>query len=161
MATLDEMAAQIAALQATQDRILRGVALLVTHLGAAPRAAASSSASPPSQRIATDAEIDDPEYGDKTIRKDPSSKGARGWKGESYAGRRWSECPPDYLDALAGFLDWCAGKKLEDASNTPDGSDEKKKLLKYARYDEDDAAKVRAWAARNRKAAPKSEEDFA
>lgn len=135
--TTDE---RLDALTAKVEQALRGLALLVNHLGAAPRAAGVSSAS---GRVASDGEIDDPEWGDKEIRKDPPK-----WKGASFKGERWSTCPPEYLDALAGFLDWAAGKKRSEAETAT--GEEKSKAIKYAGYDETDAAKVRAWAKRLR-----------
>ncbi len=145
MASLDDVLAEVRALRAEVAElrsketapVLRGVTLLARHLGAVKVAPDQQ----PGQRVASDAEIEDPEWGDKEIRKDPPR-----WKGESYRGMRWSEAPPDYLLALAGFIDFCAGKKREEAKSKV--GDEAEKLVKYAGYDETDAAKVRAWAKR-------------
>lgn len=78
----------------------------------------------------------DSDFGNFAIRKDPPR-----WKGQSYVGRRLSECPPEYLDMLADFCDWKAGK------DEADGSPEK---LKYAGYARKDAARARGWADRLR-----------
>src|SRR5579859_8084351 len=103
--SLDE---RIATMEKAVEKILRGVTLLVVHLGALPKQAGAANGA---ARIATDSEIDDPEWGDKEIRKDPPR-----WKGESFKGQRWSQTTPEYLDALAGFLDWASGKKREEAA---------------------------------------------
>ena len=85
--------------------------------------------------VAPDSDLDS-KYGDPSIRKDPPR-----WTGESFAGLTYSACSPEYLDELAIFLDWKAGKNEED------GSPEK---LKFAGYDRKDAARARGWAARKR-----------
>jgi hypothetical protein len=48
-------------------------------------------------------------WADMTIRKDPPR-----WAGASYAGRRMSECPADYLENIAGFHEWKARKGREE-----------------------------------------------
>ncbi len=83
--------------------------------------------------VASDADLDG-QFGDVTIRKDPPR-----WTGESYAGRKYSECPPDYLDSLAGFLDWCADREEVTAGKE-----------KYAAYSRRDAGRARGWAVRMR-----------
>jgi hypothetical protein len=98
-ADLEVFRAEVATLRTTVEKTLRGVTLLVLHLGALPKAAGPSASTP--GRIAPDSEIDDLEWGDKEIRKDPPR-----WKGEAFKGRKWSETTPEYLDAMANFLDW-------------------------------------------------------
>jgi hypothetical protein len=86
----------------------------------------------------------DSQYGDPTVRKDPPK-----WTGDSFAGKPYSACSPEFLDNLAGFLEWKAGKDTEkgDADS-----------LKYAGYARKDAARARGWAARNReKPAPSAD----
>lgn len=78
----------------------------------------------------------DSQYGDPTIKKDPKR-----WTGESYAGCRYSECPPEYLDVLADLKDWMADK--DEEKGTDDGK-------KFARYGRLDAARARGWAERKR-----------
>lgn len=78
------------------------------------------------------ANIDDPKYGDPVVRKDPPR-----WNGESFAGRTFSTCSPDYLRNLAGFLQWRAGKEKADPAKE-----------KYARYSLLDASRALAWAER-------------
>lgn len=70
-------------------------------------------------------------YGDPVIKaKDP-----RDWTGEPMTGKRFSECPPDYLDLLAERYDFFASKE----------EDEKKRG-----YNVTDAKRARGWAARLR-----------
>ena len=83
------------------------------------------------------AELDGP-YGNPEIRRDPPR-----WTGESMVGRRYSDCPVAYLETLAGFLVWKAGKNAAE----PDRA-------KYADYDRRDAARALGWADRNRAPAP-------
>lgn len=146
-ADLEVLRAEIATLRSVVDKVLRGITLLVVHLGALPKQ--GNGAAPAAGRIAPDSEIDDPEWGDKEIRKDPPR-----WKGEAFKGRRWSQTSPEYLDAMANFLDWSAGKKREEAAAAT--GEEQAKLIKYAGYDEADAAKVRAWSKRLRERPPVS-----
>lgn len=82
--------------------------------------------------VATDEQLDG-DKGDFVVPFDP-----RGWRGESCKGRRLSECPPEYLDALAKGFDGGAWKKRQDG-------DEKK-----AGWAELDAARCRGWATRLR-----------
>ena len=71
-------------------------------------------------------------HGDPVIKaKDP-----RDWTGEPMHGRKFSECPPEYLDLLAERYDFFATK--------PDQTPEK------VRYAQLDAKRARGWAARLR-----------
>lgn len=73
----------------------------------------------------------DGEHGDPVIKaKDP-----RDWHGEPMTGKRFSQCPADYLDLLADRYDYFAEKE----------TDEKK-----AGYNRLDAARARGWAERIR-----------
>jgi hypothetical protein len=96
--------------------------------------------------VASDADLDS-QYGDETIKRDPSAKY---WKGGTLAGLRMSECPADYLLAYAKYKDACA------FMNAKEGKEEK---AKYVGYDRKSAARARGWAARVRdgKVAPKSQ----
>ncbi len=82
--------------------------------------------------VATDAELDG-RYGDPKVFGDPKRWIEQG--GESFKGRAFSECPPDYLDALAEMSDYFAGRE----------TDEKKKGYKLK-----DAKFARGWARRLR-----------
>jgi len=99
------------------------------------RQAPATAAPTTGAKVASDADLDGP-YGDPEVKaKDP-----RDWTGETMKGRRFSECPAEYLDLLAERLDYFAGKNSEGTE------DEQKK----ARYQKLDAARARGWAARIR-----------
>jgi hypothetical protein len=73
----------------------------------------------------------DSEHGDPIVKaKDP-----RDWTGEPMRGKKFSECPPAYLDMLADRYDYFAERE-EDP--------------KKAGYNRLDAARARGWAARKR-----------
>lgn len=102
---------------------------LVSRQGAPQAAPAGAPA------IASDRDLDGP-YGDPEIKaKDP-----RDWTGEPMLGRKFSECPAEYLDMLAERFDYFAEK------NAAGTEDEQKK----ARYQRLDAARARGWADRVR-----------
>lgn len=97
----------------------------------APAAGAPSA----SAKVASDSDLDGT-WGDPEVKaKDP-----RDWTGEPMKGRRFSECPAEYLDLLAERLDYFAEK------NAAGTEDEQKK----SRYQKLDAARARGWAARIR-----------
>lgn len=85
--------------------------------------------------VAPDSDLDG-QWGDPTIRKDPPR-----WQGQSYAGMPYSEAPAEYLEVLAGFLDWAASKSAEKNELTSNG----KPRADYLRKD---AARARGWALR-------------
>lgn len=76
----------------------------------------------------------DSQYGNPVIKKDPPR-----WSGPSFVGQPYSACSAEYLESLAGFLEWKAGKNEEDPERA-----------KFAAYDRKDAARARGWAQRNR-----------
>ena len=89
-----------------------------------------------SKDVADDADLDG-EWGNPKVRRNPPL-----WHGQDCAGMSYSDCPPDFLDTLADFLDWCAresDKKNELANNG-------KPRAPYLRKD---AARARGWALRN------------
>lgn len=69
------------------------------------------------------------------------AKSPRDWTGDDMSGRRFSECPPAYLDALVTRYNWFNNT----ADNAKAETDPKKR-----RYNELDAARARGWAARLR-----------
>jgi hypothetical protein len=73
----------------------------------------------------------DGQYGDPLIK----AKSPRDWKGPDMTGRHFSECPPEYLDQLAARYDYFTTTETD---------------IKKRHYNELDAAKARAWAARIR-----------
>jgi hypothetical protein len=81
--------------------------------------------------VAPDSDLDG-EHGNPVIRRDPKR-----WEGESMVGRCYSDTSPEFLDCLAGFLEW-------SAKNPREGKE------KYADYDRRDAARARGWAKRLR-----------
>lgn len=114
--------------------ILSTLRAIQASLAAGSSSGASGSAG---ADVATDAEMDGP-YGDPAIKSDPKR-----WEGPSFAGCNYSECPPDYLDVVAGFKDWQAGK--DDAAKAVDNKNRPKS--QWARKD---AKLARGWAARKR-----------
>jgi hypothetical protein len=82
------------------DEIDRRVERLAQHLGADRPAGAANSGT--GGRVATAAAIRG-KYGDPEIGKDPPR-----WEGEAIAPAYASQCPPDYLEAVADFFDWKA-----------------------------------------------------
>jgi hypothetical protein len=93
--------------------------------------AALRSSAPAAPTVAPDSDLDG-QYGDEEVRKDPPR-----WKGAPTAPCRMSECSPDYLDELAEFFDFKAGRPRTGKE-------------KYVAYDRKSAARARGWAARKR-----------
>lgn len=86
-------------------------------------------------REAPKAEDLDGPHGDPEVKaKDP-----RDWTGPSMTGRRFSQCPPTYLDLLADRYDYFASQEAD---------------AKKANYNRRDAARARGWAARIRAQGP-------
>lgn len=85
--------------------------------------------------VASDEDLDG-QWGNPTIRKDPPR-----WTGQSFAGMPMSEASAEYLESLAGFLDWCAGKADEKNEMTNNGQPR-------SSYMRRDAARARGWAQR-------------
>ena len=87
----------------------------------------------------TEADLDGPK-GDPSVKFTP-----RRYTGQDVKGRRFSQCPPDALDAIAEALAWSADHPKEGRE-------------KYADYDRQDARRARTWARRLRSgwAPPKS-----
>jgi hypothetical protein len=114
-----------------------------SRMNAAPVAVAAHAAvsapgggqGPVEGAIADDRDLDS-QYGNPEIKKDPPR-----WTGQSYAGCRFSDASPEYLETLAGFLDWKARK--DDESNAVDAKGNPKS--KWARLD---AARARGWRKR-------------
>lgn len=91
-----------------------------------------------SATVASDSDLDG-KYGDPEIKaRDP-----RDWTGPSMQGRRFSECPAEYLDMVAERLDYFAEQAEEEGKTTSSGKP-------VAPYNRKDAARARGWAARIR-----------
>lgn len=121
---------------ATLSQIQRDVAEIKSAIARGAQSGGGTSGSTEGA-IADDRDLDG-SHGDVTIRYDPKEKY---WTGDSYAGYRFSECPPEYLDAMAKYLDACAYMAEKDP-------DEKRR--KSAVYKRKDAARARGWARRIR-----------
>lgn len=78
----------------------------------------------------------DSEYGNFVVRRDPPR-----WKGDSFEGKRLSECTAPYLDALAEFKLWQLCREQER------DTDDARKRVKYLQRD---VARCRGWARRLR-----------
>jgi hypothetical protein len=93
--------------------------------------------SAPTTTAADDADLDGT-YGNPIVKFCP-----RDWHGESFKGQNYSEAPADFLDLLAGALDYFARKDDESGKVTAAG----KPTAPYVRRD---AARARGWAKRKR-----------
>ena len=94
--------------------------------------------------MATDADLDG-KYGNPEVKaKDP-----RDWTGDNMNGKKFSECPPAYLDLVASRLDFFIEKTAQEAADAAN-SDEREALKKKNHYQKLDAARARGWAARIR-----------
>jgi hypothetical protein len=92
----------------------------------------------PPAAIADDVDLDGP-YGDPIIKAaDP-----RDWHGDSQKGKRFSECPPGYLDLVASRLDYFAQQAEAEGRLTTSGKP-------VAPFNRRDAARARGWAKRLR-----------
>ena len=72
-----------------------------------------------------------------------SRSGPRDWSGPSQKGKRFSRCPPEYLDLVAKRLDFFADKETKNNVVTSSGKPK-------APYTQRDAARARGWAKRLR-----------
>lgn len=91
---------------------------------------------------------DDPE-----VKRDP-----KGWKGPTCEGKRYSECPSEYLEKLASLYDWMADRDDEAGAR---GETNARGYPKSGKWKREDAQLAREWAAytRAKKAAPASDDD--
>ena len=85
-------------------------------------------------KTVSDADLDG-KYGNPEVRMIPSK-----WTGPDYKGWKFSDCPAEFLDEMAGMLDAVARKQSQDPAKA-----------KYSDWSAKDAAKARAWAERHRK----------
>jgi len=86
------------------------------------------------QKTVDDGDLDG-KYGNPEVRMIPSK-----WHGQDFKGWKYADCPPEFLDELAGMLDAIARKQAGDPAKA-----------KYADWSAKDAARARGWAARHRK----------
>lgn len=102
------------------------------------RQAPATGAPTPGPGVASDRDLDGP-YGDPEVKaKDP-----RDWTGAPMKGRKFSECPAEYLDMLAERFDYFADQADANGEKLDNG----KPASHYKRLD---AARARGWAARIR-----------
>lgn len=101
--------------------------------GSAP-AVAARMATPAA--IASDADLDG-QYGNPQVKFKP-----RDWSGPEMKGRKFSDCPAEFLELYAQSLDWSAGQADQKQETTSSG-----KPVSY--YKRMDAARARGWARRN------------
>jgi hypothetical protein len=95
-----------------------------------------TAATKPGPTVASDRDLDG-QYGDPVIKaKDP-----RDWTGEPMLGRKFSECPAEYLEMVADRLDYFAEEAERDGILATNG----KPSAPYKRLD---AARARGWAKR-------------
>lgn len=130
---LAQIAKDVAAIKAA---LLAGAVAFATALGGSVPAAGDGGTK--RGQVASDSLLDS-EYGDPEIKKDPPR-----WEGESFAGRRYSETTPEFLDQMAGFNDWRADQ--DDLTGAKD-----KRGRPKSGWARKDAALARGWAARLRK----------
>lgn len=99
--------------------------------------------------VASDYDLDS-DWGNPVIQKDPKRWTDGG--GESFAGCRMSECPADYLDAVANLYDWMADKDDEAGRNgkTYFNKKQNKDVRVDGSFKRKDAARARGWAKRAR-----------
>lgn len=110
--------------------VLLSIEKLLLQLVAAKRADAAA--------VAPDSDLDG-KWGDPVIKaKDP-----RDWTGAPMQGRKFSECPPEYLDLLADRFDYFAEQAELENKVTDKGKP-------VAPYNRKDAARARGWAKRIR-----------
>lgn len=128
---LRQIAADVAAIKAAMVASVGGQA---SALGVATGGGSSAGGS---GEVASASELDG-QYGDPDIRRDPPR-----WDGESYAGRKFSEATPEYLDCFADFKEWQA--KKDDENGAVDGKGRPK-----SHWAKKDARLARGWAARLR-----------
>jgi len=117
------------------DRLLASVANIEKRLATLTVKQAASSSK---IEAADDSDLDG-QYGDPVVKKDPPK-----WEGQSFVGCKFSECSAEYLDNVAGFKMWQAGK--EEAKEKA-GDEAAGKKAWYARKD---ASRAAGWARRIR-----------
>ena len=118
------------------ERLLASIDATLKAVLAALQGRGSTTA--PSSDVATDADLDG-RYGNPEVKaKDP-----RDWTGPSMKGRKFSDCPADYLDLVASRLDYFAETAEAEGKTTNSGKP-------VAPFNRADAKRARGWAARIR-----------
>lgn len=118
------------------DRSLKQLVSMMAR----PSSSNASTGGRPAREIASDRDLDSP-HGDPEVK---FNKSPRDWAGANMKGRRFSECPPDYLDQLADLFDYLAEQAEEKNEVSPTSG------KPTAPYKRKDAARARGWASRIR-----------
>lgn len=87
--------------------------------------------------VATDRDLDG-QYGNPIVKLNP-----RDWTGPSMKGRKFSECPAEFLELLAEMQDYFARQAEQNNERTTRGRS-------VAEFRKADAARARGWAKRVR-----------
>lgn len=96
-----------------------------------------------SKKSVTDEDLDG-KYGNPEVRMVPSR-----WTGLDYKGWKFGDCPPEFLEEMAGMLDAIARKQAGDPAKA-----------KFSDWSAKDAARARGWAERKRKTQPSVADDW-
>jgi hypothetical protein len=123
------------------ERLEQKLDMLLAHLGVlASQHGANGHEGPghtPPAPAALEVDIDGPR-GNPEVRFDPKR-----WEGQSYKGKTFSECDPDFLDMLAETFDYFSRKEDESGAVDKNGGPK-------SRWTRLDAGRARAWAKRLR-----------
>lgn len=87
----------------------------------------------------------DSQHGDPIVK----AKSPKDWTGDNMTGRRFSECPPEYLDQVAARCEHFVRRDTEKLAEASD-DEEEAKLRKSIKYGALDAQRASGWAARKR-----------
>lgn len=115
---------------------------LVAHFGANARPATSQTAA--TGTVAPDHVLDG-QYGDPLVKK----KDPKDWTGGSMKGKKFSECPAEYLEMVADREDYFLETNQASLLDAQE-KDEQDALKKSIKYNALDASRARGWAARKR-----------
>lgn len=126
----------------TNQQIIETLASLEARLvKLEARIATAPAAKSSAGRVATVEEMDSPR-GNPEVRSSPKK-----WDGVPCKGRRFSDCPPDFLDQLASLCDWMADRDDEAGAR---GETDAKGYKLDGKWKRLDAALARGWAKRLR-----------
>ena len=146
MTTLAVALAEIAALKARVDALEGGGA----------RSSSNGSGSTGAGEALSDAQLDKA-WADKKITKDPPK-----WTGPTQVNRTYSKAPVEWLESMAGFLDWKAQKGREEVPVRLNNSGKP-----WHESDTFEAKILRGWARRRaakpataKASAPQADDDF-
>ena len=130
------MADETLAVLKSIDLSLRTLVVIAQKKAEAPTPAGETPRLVPN--VASDRDLSG-DYGDPIVK----AKSPRDWTGEPMLGRKFSECPPEYLELVAERLDYFAER--DEATNELASNGKPK-----AYYSRLDAARARGWIKRIR-----------